>query len=362
MTASPDRSPRDADARLAPLDTLRGAAILAVMASHFLPGRFHADSANDLLVGLGRGGVTLFFILSGYLMFRNVQRQPLAIFVSRRLFKILPAYWFNIGFLLAADLALAGMPHHSAKSYLASFFAVSDLLHTEAVSGVYWTLLIEIKFYVFLALQWAVFGPRRIDLIFFALVGLEAVGFFVQGHGSLTLTYFPVFYAGIALYRAEQAGWRGSSLVSLGVVVLTLTVSIALFTDAYNYWSAGYLLADVALFIIAMRARLASKIMNFFGRTSYSNYLYHSLVGAAVLGAFSEATATSAVAAVILFAVMAATAAAVVGYHVVEVPMVRIGRRLEGRLGWRNAERAAPTDKGDARHCSGAAPSIDSAS
>ena len=57
-------------------------------------GRYHVNS-------LGRGGVILFFLLSGYLIFRSVEREPTSTFLSRRMFKIFPAYSVNVALIFA---------------------------------------------------------------------------------------------------------------------------------------------------------------------------------------------------------------------------------------------------------------------
>src|SRR5262245_13030538 len=77
--------------RFLALDTLRGVAILMVLCGHFFPGRLVFGELAHHVNSLARGGVLLFFLLSGYLIFRNVERQDTAIFLSRRLFKIFPA-------------------------------------------------------------------------------------------------------------------------------------------------------------------------------------------------------------------------------------------------------------------------------
>ena len=85
--------------RILSLDSIRGIAILMVVVAHFLPLRIDLGQSGYHVVSLGRGGVLLFFLLSGYLIFRNVEWQPLPTFLSRRLFKIFPAYCVNVALL-----------------------------------------------------------------------------------------------------------------------------------------------------------------------------------------------------------------------------------------------------------------------
>ncbi len=94
---------RPAERRVGALDSLRGIAILMVLASHLLPPALRLPAAPRALEAVGRGGVILFFLLSGYLIFGNVRRQRASVFLRRRLFKILPSYWLSLACIAALD-------------------------------------------------------------------------------------------------------------------------------------------------------------------------------------------------------------------------------------------------------------------
>ena len=51
-------------------------------------------------------------------------------------------------------LFTAGHDNWNLKLLLANLFMVQDVFGQDMLNGVYWTLLIEIKFYVFIALQY----------------------------------------------------------------------------------------------------------------------------------------------------------------------------------------------------------------
>jgi uncharacterized membrane protein len=79
--------------RSEPLDFFRGLAILMVIAGHFLPDRVVFGGMANAVSTLGRGGVIVFFLLSGYLIFKNLQTQKIPFF--------LPAVFQDISGLLA---------------------------------------------------------------------------------------------------------------------------------------------------------------------------------------------------------------------------------------------------------------------
>jgi peptidoglycan/LPS O-acetylase OafA/YrhL len=314
--------------RIASLDSLRGIAILMVIGGHLVPPPIEQLPVGPALVAIARGGVILFFLLSGYLIFQNIQRQPIPVFMLRRLCKILPSYWLNLGCIFALDWGLSHGAHFSGTAYLANFLMISDVTH-DAVSGVYWTLLIEIKFYLFIALQYALLKTRGLAAVVCGLLALSLTVFAARGQGSLFLSCFPMFYVGAYTYRAEQENWRGPALYALIAVTLATAAAMLVTLADFPVWSAAYLVLCTAALVLFLRQRLGRSWLGFLGATSYNNYLYHTLIWGLILetfgifapqfgGIFKDAVA-----------VAASTAAAVLLYRLVEQPLVRFGRRHE---------------------------------
>ena len=320
------------DGRIDALDTLRGVAILMVIASHYLPAQLSLPAATPHLEAIGRGGVILFFLLSGYLIFRNLERQPLPAFMLRRLFKILPSYWLNLGTFLALDLCVIGTQHFPAINYAADFFMISDALRLPSVSGVYWTLLIEIKFYLFIALQYALLGGRFMPGVVAGLMSASLIALAVWGHAPAILAFFPVFYIGIFIHRAEQAGWSRKSTVALTLVTGAVAASMPIIVDISPYWSALYVAAGTALFVLCHRRQFGTRALGFVGRTSYSNYLFHGVVAGPLWAALSLPSSIWGAVLNIAAATAVTMAVATVLYAAVEVPMVRFGRWQERLL------------------------------
>src|SRR4051794_25264744 len=106
--ADPSAMPRQ---RLDALDGLRGLAALGVLVLHvwmFSYGDLHRPPKGflDLVFGELRLGVQLFFVLSGFLIFRpfvaaaldGARRAPrLSRYAIRRAARILPGYWLALG-------------------------------------------------------------------------------------------------------------------------------------------------------------------------------------------------------------------------------------------------------------------------
>ncbi|MCB9679382.1 MAG: acyltransferase [Alphaproteobacteria bacterium] len=114
------------DAHLAPLDGLRGIAVLGVMLYHFTA-RYDpvgpVDRALVAVIGSGWSGVDLFFVLSGFLITslliesRDSPRYFKA-FYARRFLRIFPLFYLFIGLL--------------------TLFRSSPLLHYDPRAGLWW--------------------------------------------------------------------------------------------------------------------------------------------------------------------------------------------------------------------------------
>jgi peptidoglycan/LPS O-acetylase OafA/YrhL len=318
--------------RFLALDTLRGVAILMVVFGHFLPERLVFGGVAHHVNSLGRGGVILFFLLSGYLIFRSVERQDTTTFLSRRLFKIFPAYSINVALIFALGYFNSDHANWNLKLFLANLFMVQDVFGQELLNGVYWTLLIEIKFYVFLALQYLLLRDRGTVAIMVGLLAVNSVIWWTRGYASMLLTFFPTFYVGIQIYRAERSNWDRASVLRLAASTLLVGFSLLLFDQHYPYWSAAYLIGEAAVLSLFLRSDISNRVLNFFGRISYSDYLYHASLGFLLFALLGTTTSWVGNLAGVALAIAATTAVAYVSYRYIEVPMVEFGKAQEPLL------------------------------
>ncbi|HEY4094381.1 MAG TPA: acyltransferase [Baekduia sp.] len=167
-TAVPTTRPHaQARPRLDALDGLRGLAALGVLVLHtwmFSYGDKHRPPKGflDLSIGELRLGVQLFFVLSGFLIFRpfvaaaldRTSAPRLARYVIRRSARILPAYWAALAgsFLLLRHL---GHPMQIDVAHLPVFLLFLQNHFEETMKHLdppMWTLAIEVSFYAALPL------------------------------------------------------------------------------------------------------------------------------------------------------------------------------------------------------------------
>jgi len=201
VASSPDVEPeldrRSAGTYFPAMDGYRAVAALAVLLAHvaLLSGIVRTNTAFGPYLARADVGVSVFFLLSGFLLYRpfvaaRLARRPsgsLGGYVRRRALRIIPAYWFALT-IVAFVLKAPGFesPHSIPAHYL--------LLHPYDVDQVTggpiqqsWTLATEVAFYVFLPV-WAWLLARR-DRTPSRQIRVEVIGLVGHTPGSITLAY-----------------------------------------------------------------------------------------------------------------------------------------------------------------------------
>jgi peptidoglycan/LPS O-acetylase OafA/YrhL len=326
---------RPADAghakRNASLDTLRGAAILLVLVGHYLslaPYRLAGAPLGSWFTDFGQGGVLLFFMLSGYLIWTKGQENPAPVFLLRRFAKIAPAYWINVLFVALAGALIPFFPAFGWKDTLGNLAFLEGSLGVQALSGVYWTLVVEVKFYLLFAMVF--YSPLNRLFWLMPLVAVFAnLGLLGAIQRSSTfLVYLPVFFIGASIAAVERG-----KLPSWAIAIFTAASMLGLALCApYRGWqSALFLACDLALLLAVYRAGLAQKHLAWLGVISYSVYLYHTTLGFPPLEAFGPRAGAAwpllLAAVVVLVGVMSW-----LSFRHVEQRFVRLARHLEPAL------------------------------
>jgi peptidoglycan/LPS O-acetylase OafA/YrhL len=278
------------------------------------------------VTSFGIGGVTLFFLLSGYLIFRNVQRQPIPVFLLRRAFKLLPAYWVAIAAIVVSGW-LAFQPTYTWSVYAANALLIPDVFTHTMIAGHLWTLVIEAKFYLLVALQFWLFPTARSIGMLAVLIAADAAFFLLTQRGSLLLSFLPVFYIGVEILRWEEKDGAPSAARRLMLVAGAVAASTVLFVTYENVAAGAYALAGAAAFVWALRAGWDVAWLRFLGRISYSLYLFHVIVGFPVVDVLSTAGAPAWMA--MLAGMAASCALGYLSFRYIEAPGVTFGRRVE---------------------------------
>jgi peptidoglycan/LPS O-acetylase OafA/YrhL len=235
---------RPRQGRAAGLDGLRGVAALSVVCFHVWLYRFpdpsHVRRRGPLDYALSdlRLGLILFFVLSGYLLYRGFARAALRrdgfvdvrLYLRRRLARVVPAYYLAmLGTLVllwgARNTPGVRLPAHQSDLALFAFFAQNYSSHTLlTLNPVTWTLCLEVLFYALLPLlgvlayRWSGGGAGRQAAALCGLIGLGLLwnaGVYLAGGGMVASkalpAYLPYFALGmlLALWVERHVARRG---------------------------------------------------------------------------------------------------------------------------------------------------------
>jgi len=133
------------------LDALRGIAAMMVVLYHFTMGRHEAE----LGFKFGLTGVDAFFMISGFVIFMSISSVKRGIdFAINRFCRLFPTYWAAVTFtfLLLSIISvhkIGCFEPSSLLTYAVNLTMFQSYLKIPDLDGPYWTLIIEVNFYLF---------------------------------------------------------------------------------------------------------------------------------------------------------------------------------------------------------------------
>lgn len=198
---------------IATLDGVRAIACLTVMGYHInlMTRSAHLWTTDgkpltSAIVLAGSSGVTLFFVLSGFLLFLPYVRALLferswpetRVFYLRRVLRIIPGYYTSLFLLVVLEKPEYLQPERWSQLLLFPLFLMDSTRATfQQLNGPYWTLAIEWQFYMLL--PWIALGiraivqrlhpERRIWGVVGCLLGLVVWGVLTRALGMYCMTH-----------------------------------------------------------------------------------------------------------------------------------------------------------------------------
>lgn len=177
-------------------------------------------------------GVELFFIVSGFVILLTALDRNARSFIISRITRLYPAYWTCVTISFIAILLLGGQRYSASLSqYLVNLTMLQEFVKVPSIDGVYWTLAIELKFYL---LVFALITLRQIQrLEYFLGAWLVASAFldFNTGYNTIRFFLFPgysyFFIAGAAFLLIRLHGpntYRLSLLIACYVGALRFAI------------------------------------------------------------------------------------------------------------------------------------------
>lgn len=289
-----DRSSKSVPARIDYLDGLRGVAIVSVLLYHAYARWAPDQSSLSRLFGWGWLGVELFFIISGFVIFLTLDRcVSFGQFMGKRWLRLFPAMLIaSVAIFLTAPLIDRPFGPPSLMQLIPGLTFIDDKWLTpfggpKSLEGSFWSLYVEMKFYVFVGLAYFTLGRSR---AIFGLLGafalywacpplhLEGPRFLLS---MLGVPYWAWFACGALFYEGTRSGNQRHFLAALatGAVASALPVPGVGSAHGMLFWPLlGFpfvLLFGAALTSPSIQRVLASRILVFVGFVSYPLYLIH---------------------------------------------------------------------------------------
>lgn len=360
---SDSRQPR----HLPAIGALRGLAALYVVAFHmtWVPSKHPAIGVwVRPIIDAGFTGVPLFFVVSAFTLCHSMNTHNPACaerrFYIRRLFRILPLFYFILGVSLLFR-AVTGRPMPGDTEVLLSIFVLFNVVPGMEQGIVYasWSIGVEMLFY-------AMFPPifrcvRSVPRsILFLLASLTVsvtfewlVGFIPASDGVKRMFFrfslansLPCFAIGMLVYQLYDKGilsegsqrfpWLGPALVAAGGVLLAGLAYAHV--SAFPPHAAVHGMVVCGLLLRPVKA-MVNRVTEFFGDISYSIYLWHTLVILSISwfypAFYMRFPTTLAWGGSYVVTVAVVTVLAIVTFRLIEEP----GRKLGAHLIQRDAKR-----------------------
>lgn len=250
-------------------------------------------------------GVELFFVISGFVICMSCWgKRPGEFFVSR-VVRLYPGYWAAIALTTGVVLAFSSYARDGAaeglglQRVLTNLTMLQEPMGIRHVDGVYWTLWVEMRFYLIFAIVVAMGLTYRRVVAFcgiWSVLAVLAVPFQLPWLTTLVMPQnAPFFIAGIAMFLMYRFG---QNLLLWGIVGFNWLLALSqidhiksLYENVLNYQLSWNLVAVGITLAFAVVLAAALGLLNWVrgawltvaGALTYPLYLIHQEIGWTVI-------------------------------------------------------------------------------
>jgi peptidoglycan/LPS O-acetylase OafA/YrhL len=264
------------------IDALRGIAALSVLLFHAFAGG-HTPLLHDRLprfiqwpLSHGNLGVSVFFVLSGFVISHSLLDADLTPamagrFMMRRSLRLDPPYWFAIA-IGSVAVMMKGEPPFTAAQIGAHLLYAQDLLNMPSIAAVFWTLCLEVQFYLVFAML--LLCKSRNTLIAAFVLSIPFSQFAIW-HGLFTTLWYG-FLLGVLAY----VSWKDRSRLGWFFAYAGCLAALAIATR--DLFMATCVVTACCICAVGYCGKLETygnwRSLQFLGMISYSLYLIHDRV------------------------------------------------------------------------------------
>ncbi len=289
--------------RLQFMDGLRGIAIILVFLYHaysdqwasFTP--YGASFDYIFLFRYGEYGVPLFFLISGFVIALTLEKcQSFWQFMLRRWLRLFPAMLIATCLVLLVSIFINQRPNGTPSIYdtvagllfiQPEFLALLGYQHGMLETS-FWSLFVEMKFYIVSGLLYFTLGLRRMIMVlvgmFFSFVIFQSVQSGLPSDLSQTLAvlfkysdyqYYGWFAAGTLFYQYHVSKSLKYWVMAIMIGLLSARGLDGLLSGSMLFATGLVLLFAFSLNVTVLQRMLSNRVLLFFGFISYPFYLIH---------------------------------------------------------------------------------------
>ena len=276
-------------------------------------------------------GVSVFFVISGFVIAISAEGSSAGDFARRRMLRLLPAAWI----CATISLCLLAAAHAAPLPVLLGRWATSVVLSPigQTIDGAYWTLIVELWFYVAVTLALALRGDGSVErfaliigapsLVFWVLLLLGWGGSIVQ-YSVLPLVQQGCYFAlGMSIWGVVSKGISGRRIVTMVAMggasiteILSQTICMSRNLKIHVSPMIPLMIFGVAVVLLLASRRLQPAlarpgtigITTTLGLMTYPLYLFHQDGGAVVLATLLRLGVPNGAAIVFVLALALSTA------------------------------------------------------
>jgi peptidoglycan/LPS O-acetylase OafA/YrhL len=292
-TSASQDSAKPVIARLDWLDYLRLACALIVMVGHYFAVTADPHLGRGItgygiasqISHLGTIALFVFLMMSGMVITMVAQRETAATFVARRVARVYPT--FLICMTITALLTPFGPEHLrvSLPQYLANVAINAPAFGHRYVDAVYWTLVIEITFYLSIVLVILTGAIRHIQRVVTIWITLQLACTLVSSRLPILGLDYAFLGAGAALALYYQRGNDRVNLILVGASLIACLRCTVFYSSLYQFnpfaGSAMTMLA-FGLFLFMRGRNVPLPFARRIGSMTYVLYLLHFCIGLAI--------------------------------------------------------------------------------
>lgn len=315
--------------RLENIDLLRGVAIIFVVLFHYTnhyPPEYLLRTDNWFLpiAKYGWSGVDIFFIVSGYcIALTIIKTSNFVEFSVKRFARIYPAYFF-CGISTLIFFSFFDLPGREVSwftGFMNLIFAnFIPGLNFKYIDGIYWALIVELKFYIFFGIIYFFFKNLNKAIIVWGIFAIilnllliftEKVIFIssISPHANL-------FLIGLIVFNLRDKNFFPYLLITL------IALTNIFINERYSDYEIYFLfLIFITVLILKININLKLNFLSKVGLISFSWYLLHNAIGIIIIRELNKIGFENYS---IIIAILTTLVFATISFKFIEVPLKKI--------------------------------------